>query len=102
MTAAERPTRGAEKTAMDELADRPEPGNMSATVMATRLQSLVEILPNGSPNTTTISLVAPGHRAGPVKTIRLPPDLTERIDQWAKPMARTRTPRPCAICSSLA
>ena len=43
---------------MDELADRPEPGNMSATLMAARLQSLVEILPDGSPNTTTIASVA--------------------------------------------
>jgi hypothetical protein len=43
-------------TAMDEFADRPEPGN--ANVKAARLRSLVEILPDGSPNTTTIALVA--------------------------------------------
>jgi hypothetical protein len=43
---------------MDELADPPEPGNMSANVKAARLQSLVEILPDGSPTTTTIANVA--------------------------------------------
>jgi hypothetical protein len=30
---------------MDEFTDRPDPGNMSATLLAARLQSLVEILP---------------------------------------------------------
>ena len=43
---------------MDELADRPEPGNISATIKAVRLKSLVEILPDGSPTTTTIAIVA--------------------------------------------
>jgi hypothetical protein len=43
---------------MDALIDRPERGNMFATVMAGRLQSLVEILPDGSPNTTTIDFAA--------------------------------------------
>ncbi len=50
---------------MDELADRPEPGNISATVKAARLQSLVEILPDGSPTTTTIAVVARGLRGRP-------------------------------------
>jgi len=43
---------------MDELADRLEPGDISATIKAVRLKSLVEILPDGSPTTTTISIVA--------------------------------------------
>jgi hypothetical protein len=44
---------------MDELADRPEPSNMSANFKAARLQSFVEILPDGSPKTTTIALALP-------------------------------------------
>jgi hypothetical protein len=43
---------------MNEVADRPEPGNMSATVIAARLQSLVQFLPDGSPTTTTVAIVA--------------------------------------------
>jgi hypothetical protein len=50
---------------MDELADRPDPGNMSAAFMAARLQSLIEILPDGSPNTTTIASVAARLRTRP-------------------------------------
>jgi hypothetical protein len=50
---------------MDELADQPEPGNISATVKAARLQSLVEILPDGSPTTTTIAIVARRLRGRP-------------------------------------
>jgi hypothetical protein len=50
---------------MDALVDRPERGNMFATVMAGRLQSLVEILPDGSPNTTTIASVAGRLRTRP-------------------------------------
>jgi hypothetical protein len=48
---------------MDELADRPERGNISATLTAARLQSLVEILPDGSPTTTSI-----GHAARKLRT----------------------------------
>jgi hypothetical protein len=43
--------------------DRPEPGNIS--VKAARLQSLVEILPDGSPTTTTIATAARRLRARP-------------------------------------
>jgi hypothetical protein len=50
---------------MDELADRPEPGNIAATVKAARLQSLVEILPDGSSTTTTIAIVAQRLRGRP-------------------------------------
>ena len=50
---------------MDELADRPEPGNTSATLMAARLQSLVEILPDGSSTTTTIAIAAKRLRSRP-------------------------------------
>jgi hypothetical protein len=50
---------------MDELADRPEPGNMSPTVKAARLQSLVEILPDGSPTTTTIAIASRRLRSRP-------------------------------------
>jgi hypothetical protein len=48
---------------MDELADRPEPGN--ATIKAARLQSLVEVLPDGSPNATTIAFAARKLRTHP-------------------------------------
>jgi hypothetical protein len=50
---------------MDELADRPDPGNMSATIRAARLQSLVEVLPDGSPNTTMIAFAARKLRTHP-------------------------------------
>jgi hypothetical protein len=43
---------------MDALVDRPEPGKVSGAVNIARLQSLVEILPDGSPNTTTIAFAA--------------------------------------------
>jgi hypothetical protein len=47
---------------MDEFADRPEPGDISATVKAARLQSLVENLPDGSPTTSI------GHAARKLRT----------------------------------
>jgi hypothetical protein len=53
------------ETVMDALVDRPERDNMFATVMAVRLQSLVEILPDGLPNTTTIALAAGKLRTHP-------------------------------------
>ena len=50
---------------MVELADRPEPSNMSASVKAARLQSLVEILPDGASKTTTIAHAAQRLRERP-------------------------------------
>ncbi len=52
---------------MDALVDRPEPSKVSGAVNKTaRLQSLVEILPDGLPNTTTIAFAAKRLRMHPV------------------------------------
>jgi hypothetical protein len=51
---------------MDALVDRPEPGKVSGAVnKIARLQSLIEILPDGSPNTTTIAFAAGKLRTHP-------------------------------------
>jgi hypothetical protein len=55
-----------EEPAMDALAERFEAGKVSPTVdKAARLQSFVEILPDGSPTTTTITIVAKRLRSHP-------------------------------------
>jgi hypothetical protein len=51
---------------MDAFVDRPEPGKVSGDVnKIARLQSLLEILPDGSPNTTTIAFAARKLRTHP-------------------------------------